>query len=1264
MARTRSSRRPPLGPDARRILPLLAAVSAVRGLATAVFAAGVATLLAGLARAGFDAAQAAGDRSSSGLPEFIGDAAARLDGLFPAWLGLEEPGWAWRAGGVALLALLARALGDWGLSVAARRAAGRAKSGIRARLLERILGAPAPMGGESGAAGSAGGDAVLVSRGLDALDDYYVKTLTAAVASAVIPLLVWIVVALHDVLSAVVLALTVPLVPLFMALIGGSTLEETRRSQNGLLRLSEHIVELARGLPVLVGLRRDRAQAKALEELGEDYRRRTMRTLRSAFMSSLALELITTLSVAVVAVFIGVRLVNGGIGLDTALLLLLIAPECFQPLRDLGTAFHQSQDGVEALRRAEERLEAEPPRSPVRRTGAPGLRVVDLRLGYPGREAVLRGVGLRAEPGEITALTGPSGCGKSSLLHSVAGLVGDESSGEDNKLSGEEAAEGARLSGEIEVGGPVLWIDQSPEFTAPTVLDEVGLMLDPDHAEHWLRGSGAEEEAEEAREPAPETTREARAVLVELGIEDLAALAPAAVSSGQARRLAVARVLAAVRGSGESPVVLVDEPTAHLDAAASARVGAALERLARAGATVLAVTHDAALAAAADRHLRMSGSGEISEAADGAVPADHAAPGSTAAPPAPADPAPASEPAGERTPPAGRADGASSAHDAAMRRDARTGSVPRPLPTLRALGRLTGASPWRVLVSIALAFLTVAFGAALTALSGWLIVRASQQPGLMYLLLAITGVRFFGLGRAIFRYAERLFTHDLALRASERLRIGSWLATGRSALGVRSLLRGSTFLDRLIGDVDDLRDALPRVLLPAATQVPVMAAAVLATAITVPSATWLVALAAVLGCTLVPWAALRADRSAEHRVRSANSATLRLAADAIEAADDVRGNGLVRPVLRVVRSREAAARRASARAAYAAGLGGGASLALWWATALGVVALAWGPVTEGAVSAPVAAIPVLLCTALVEPTAQATEALRSWPALARLVAKIDAEVDAAPLPDQEEATDDRDDAGASSAAGVEAEAVAARWPGMERPALTGLSGGAAPGRWWGITGPSGSGKTTALAVLLGFLPAEEGRVQMGGALASPGRLRGLAAWCPQNAYVFDSTLRGNLSLARPRGEAPTDEEMGVALERVGLDGLLADLPRGLETGVGAGGSRLSGGQRQRLAVARALLTSSPLLLLDEPTAHLDAETAERVMEEIARGTAAGTPAAVAAAPAAAAEGRGRGPAPGPAEAGAVPSVVIVSHRPEDLRHCDDVTTLGPAAVRV
>ncbi|WP_302184054.1 ABC transporter transmembrane domain-containing protein, partial [Rothia santali] len=377
---------------------------------------------------------------------------------------------------------------------AARRAAGRAKSAIRERLLGRLLGAPAAQGEDAAADRSAGGTAILVSRGLDALDDYYVKSLTATVASAVIPLLIWIVVAVHDVVSAVVLAITLPLVPLFMVLIGKSTAEETRRSQNGLLRLAEHIVELARGLPVLVGLRRDRAQARALEELDEGYRRRALRTLRSAFMSSLALELITTLSVAVVAVFIGVRLVGGGIGLDTALLLLLIAPECFQPLRDLGTAFHQSQDGVDALNRAEERLAGEPPRSPVR-AGAPGLRVSGLRVGYPGRPTVLGGVDLAAAPGTVTALTGPSGCGKSSLLRAVAGLIGDEAPpGGGARVSGDAAppGAGARVTGVVEVGGPVRWIDQSPVFVAATVLDEVRLFLAPERAESWL-GAGADQ---------------------------------------------------------------------------------------------------------------------------------------------------------------------------------------------------------------------------------------------------------------------------------------------------------------------------------------------------------------------------------------------------------------------------------------------------------------------------------------------------------------------------------------------------------------------------------------------------------------------------------------------------------------------------------------------------------------------------------------------------------------------------------------------------
>ena len=190
---------------------------------------------------------------------------------------------------------------------------------------------------------------MLATRGLDALDSYYTQFLPALVNCAAIPLLLGARILFADWISAVVIVLTVPLVPLFMVLIGRYTEDRVRDAQSALARLSGHMLELAKGLPVLVGLGRASAQRKALEDMSEEYRSRTMGTLRTAFLSALALELIATISVAVVAVFIGVRLVHGDMALEAGLLALILAPDCYLPLRELGTAHHASDDGRAAL---------------------------------------------------------------------------------------------------------------------------------------------------------------------------------------------------------------------------------------------------------------------------------------------------------------------------------------------------------------------------------------------------------------------------------------------------------------------------------------------------------------------------------------------------------------------------------------------------------------------------------------------------------------------------------------------------------------------------------------------------------------------------------------------------------------------------------------------------------------------------------------------------------------------------------------------------
>jgi ATP-binding cassette subfamily C protein CydCD len=284
-----------------------------------------------------------------------------------AGLAAGNPGWAEQVT-AGMAGVVLRSLTVWGQAVAARRAALGIKEELRSGLLERAL-----RNGVRGTGPADGGLAVLATRGLDALDSYYTQFLPALVNCAAIPLLVGARILFADWVSAVVVVLTVPLVPLFMVLIGRYTEDNVRDAQASLARLSTHMLELAKGLPVLVGLGRATAQRKALEEISEEYRARTMGTLRTAFLSALALELIATISVAVVAVFIGVRLVHGDMPLEAGLLALILAPDCYLPLRELGTAHHASDDGRVALAETSAVTEAPEPRPlPAAKAGRPG----------------------------------------------------------------------------------------------------------------------------------------------------------------------------------------------------------------------------------------------------------------------------------------------------------------------------------------------------------------------------------------------------------------------------------------------------------------------------------------------------------------------------------------------------------------------------------------------------------------------------------------------------------------------------------------------------------------------------------------------------------------------------------------------------------------------------------------------------------------------------------------------------------------------------
>lgn len=1316
----RADRRPPLGPDARKTLSTFGIITAVHTLATVLFSAALAVIIARAAHAGFAAVAAEHTRlKETSAPdvyrayiEFSGSAQAQLEAHGGWLLGL---GWLFGDAdtitpgliAVAVVALLVRSGTDYLLAVSAQRAASGAKSQIRSALLKRVLatgGADTPEG--------TGATAVLLSRGLNALDDYYTKTLTAFVSTAVVPFILWVVVASLDWMSAMVLACTLPLIPVFMILIGKNTRDETAEAQAELHRLSDHILELVRGLPVIIGLGRERAQTRSMNALGQRYRERTMQTLRSAFMSSLALELITTISVALIAVLIGVRLVNGTLGLDTAILVLLLAPECYQPLRDVGAAYHQSEDGVAALRSAQKIIDAPLPAaaadssaqdSAAQKAQPSTIAVEDLSVSYPARPAVLtnlslnldrrvataQGVTAQDARGAVIGVMGESGCGKSTLLNVFSGAVREG-------LVPTGSEEPVHLTGSVTGLGTTLVIPQSPVFTAPTVQTEMALYaLSATEAERE-RAAALLGEAMDSKKLSVTDAESALLVgpLAQLGMQKLTALEPGALSAGQARRLAVARTLARAeaiyRAGGEQTVltVLVDEPTAHLDAYSAYLVTRALHRLAELGATVLIVTHEQELAAGCDTLVR---------AVQTAQGYTWTAEANTARVAVPAQ-APAhllkdkEEYEAESTAPAG-------ASAAAEVKEAEPAGL---FASLRTLKELTGIGVRAATGPVIMAAITSLMAAALTALSGWLIVRAAEGPAMMYLMVAIVGVRFFGLGRACARYAERLMTHSKVLAAANILRLRAWVGAWQSVSSVRALLRGDALLERLVGGIDELRDGVPRVIIPPAAHLLVMTAALITTACILPQALIPVLLAVLVSTFVAPWIVLRADARAEALARRSTAQMLRLGTGMLSAAEDLRANGVATTAEKANGALDAENLSALQKGSTAQGVGRALVTLSWFGAALASAMIAYPLAVDGTVRAPEAAIVVLLCTGMLESSLGHVEAVRSWPAFSRLLATIapsvrdvslegvvatstlkrsvptEAEVDTHVLPRRVERLRARAEAEMEelleadrqrahrfdrpeSAAGSKSDTprppkpgeptlvscgtpqelgvkvtdpalslqdAAARWPGMDHPVFTDLNMNARAGSWTAVTGPSGSGKSTVLATVLGFLPLESGRVLASGEVLEGEQLRGYAAWCPQAAHIFESTLEGNLMLARDRSDRPSEEELIEVLRRVGLGEWFDALPQGLRTPVGAGGSFLSGGQRQRLAVARALLVNSPVLLLDEPTAHLDAESARALMADLDAATRSSSVA-----------------------------TVLVSHRPEDIARCDEVVRL-------
>ncbi|WP_348633803.1 ATP-binding cassette domain-containing protein, partial [Blastococcus sp. CT_GayMR16] len=700
---------------------------------------------------------------------------------------------------------------------------------MRRALLDRLVNSPAAVT----AAGGPGPAAVLATTRLHDLGPALATYLPALAQTLVVPPVLLLALAWTDLLSAVLVAVTLPLVPVFMVLVGRFTRDATTDSARALDRIASHVAELVRGLPVLVGLGHAAEQTAALARLGEAHRTRTLATLRIAFLSALVLELIATLSVALVAVTVGVRLVEGHLGLSVGLTALLLAPEAFAPLRALGTAHHASEEA--ALAAAEARAVLTAPVSERRGTDGPDddprgadLAVVGLTVRYPGRAVpALRPVDLAVRPGELVVLRGASGSGKSTLLAVLAGLVGPD----------------AVVGGTATGGGAVAYVPQFPRTTGATVADE-------------LRRHAASEPGIDA------VVGESHVVeaLARVGATELAGRAPESLSPGELQRIALARALVRIRRGAR--LLLLDEPTAHLDDDARALVADVLLGL-RGTVTTLLVTHDPLLAALAART------------------ADLTSP----------DPRPSAPEVQTQV----RTFGA-----------ARSGVAPE------APAQVRGALAKAVLAGS----LASGAGIALTAVSGWLIVRAAEMPPVLTLLVAIVGVRFFGLGRAVLRWTERMTAHDAALRLAAVTRVRLWAAL--AAQGLAADRTPGSALARVVGDVGVVQDLTVRVRPPILVAATVTVGTVAALALIDPAAAGAVGLVLAAAVGIVLLGHRHVDAGAARAESALRVTGLREATALLEGMPDLRAHGLAGRAaddLAVLAGRQARSARTGTRAA-------------------------------------------------------------------------------------------------------------------------------------------------------------------------------------------------------------------------------------------------------------------------------------------------------------------------------------------------------------
>jgi ATP-binding cassette subfamily C protein CydCD len=1099
-----------------------------------------------------------------------------------------------------LLVVFLRAALAWVSEVSANAMAVQIKAELRRRLFEKILRL-----GPAYTRRQRTGELVNASvEGVESLEAYFSQYLPQLVIAALVPFSILVIVFPRDPLSGLILLLTAPLIPVFMILIGKAAEALTKRQWESLSRLSAHFLDSLQGLAALKELGRSREHAVSIAEASDQFREVTISVLRVTFLSALVLELVATISTALVAVEVGLRLLYGQMTFQPALFLLLLAPEFYIPLRMLGMRFHAGMAGTSAARRIFEVLDTEEqkidqreqasginqavyPASPLFST----LSLSALSFTYPGEaEPTLQSLTLEVRAGEHIALVGSSGVGKSTLAALLLRFF---------EPDGGQMAINNVPSTEIPLDAwrkCFAWVPQDPFLFHDTIAANLRL-ASPDATDGELHAAASLASLDEFIQSLPDGYA---TVISEQG---------ARLSAGQAQRLALARAF--LTGA---PIIILDEPTSNLDPEQEALLETCQRTLMR-DRTVITIAHRLNTVFQADKIYVLEG-GRIVESGKNRELLEKS--GTYAAMvKASAGESQTSKPSPDLRPltftlqpltfdlPTSISDLGPSTFDLhSPPRDYRPLSIVH-----RLLSFLRGSWGW-VMLSVLLGALTVGSNVGLMGTSAFLISAAALHPEFGALQLAIVGVRFFGIARGVFRYTERLASHDVTFRLLARLRV--WFYQALEPLAPARLMqyRSGDLLGRIVSDVAVLENFYVRVVSPPLVAVLTLVGMMVFFNHFDSVLAWMYLVFMLLLGLGVPLLALIFNRRLGAEFISRRASLQARLVDGIQGLADLLAFGRGSDYLQLLVDEERLCGKVQRQLAAMRGLSSALTVLLVNLGTLAILVLATQLVGAGSIPAVMLAVLTLAASAGFEAVMPLPLVAQTFSSSRQAAQRLFEIVDVQPE------VQDRLPSGISADQPLQSlhspnpgvsdpllpdhlitfDHLSFTYPGQFRPALQDISFNLSPGKRTAIVGPSGAGKSTLVNLLLRFWDYSDGQILLDGRdlHAFPQeQVRRLFCTLSQHTYFFNDTIRRNLLLARPNASMLEIED---AARRAQIHTFITALERGYNTVIGERGLRLSGGERQRLAIARALLKDAPIFLLDEPTANLDPLTERHVLE--------------------------------------------------------------------